>query len=609
MGNLIEKSEVYADGYPGSAPTKDPGELYVKVPGIDYNDFMLGNEKMSDAKRTEAYRKLDAYENTQRATFMGYQANQKLEYQSLARFLDFQVNNIGDPFTQGNFTLNCKFIERAVLDYFASLWNAQWPHENTKPSDEDDIGWKNSYWGYVTSMGSTEGNVFGLWNARDYLSGRFLKVEPESLERAKIASLNGKPYPAEPRYIYYKAIAPDNDPNKYTPVSFFSQDTHYSVIKIMRVLGVPTFNEVGSGVYPCPINPDTPGDYPDGFSRNYLDRNGWPFEVPSNEDGSIYIPALEKLVEFFASKGYPIMINFNYGTTFKGAFDNVKEAAEKLTPILKKYGLYERKVNYDEDNPEKFDTRTGFWFHVDGALGAAYMPFAEKLGRKFGNEDFPVFDFRIPEVHSISTSGHKWLGAPWPCCVYMTKVKYQMLPPSDPNYIGSPDSTFAGSRNGFSSLILWDYLSRNSVDDLIAKINSAFDLMEYVHEQLKIVQEKQGKDLWIEVSPYALTIRFKRPNEEIVYKYSLSGENLYVLGKERAYSHIYMMESVTKELIDQFISDLSEPGAFIEQEVFARSLLAQNALRVKTLEEVDDGFDPADEQNGIYVPLSGRGFK
>ena len=55
-------------------------------------------------------------------------------------------------------------MERGVLNYYASLWNAKWPHD---PTDRD------SYWGYVLTMGSTEGNIHALWSARNYLYGRY----------------------------------------------------------------------------------------------------------------------------------------------------------------------------------------------------------------------------------------------------------------------------------------------------------------------------------------------------------------------------------------------------------------------------------------------------
>lgn len=573
--------------YQITPPTKDPAEVYPSVPGINYNDFKLTPERMSDEQRARALEQLHEYETTQKANMIGYQVNLDLDFQELNQYLNFHINNIGDPFVSGNFTQNSKFAERAVLDYFASLWNARWPHENS-PSDEcagDD--WKESYWGYVVSMGGTEANLFGLWNARDYLAGRVLLEDPEADTRARNASRQGEARAAGPHTFYYQAEAPAEKPAAYSPIAFYSQDTHYSIIKAMRILNITTYNEAGSGIYPCPLS--FPEDYPENYSEYYIDENGWPYDVPSNDDGSIHIPSLVKLVRFFAEKGHPILINFNYGSTFKGAYDDVEAAVNELVPILKENGLYEREVVYDPETG-KSDTRTGYWFHVDGALGAAYMSYLDM----FKGENIPNYDFRIPEVHSIAMSGHKWLGAPWPCGIYMSKVKYQLLPPDNPNYIGSPDSTFAGSRNGFSALTLWYYISQNSFEDFKQKIADNLDVCEYTYNQLKLLEAELGKDLWVEYTPKTLTLRFKEVNERIVFKYSLSGEELYVDEEQRSYNHIYIMNHVTKELIDQFIEDLRAEDAFPEQST--------------TPEAEPQAFMPSGKR-GTYVPFKGRGFK
>ena len=52
--------------------------------------------------------------------------------------------------------------------------------------------------------------------------------------------------------------------------------------------------------------------------------------------GSMDIDALAKLVDFFSAKGHPIVVIFNYGTTFKCACEDVQTAGEVLIPILKK---------------------------------------------------------------------------------------------------------------------------------------------------------------------------------------------------------------------------------------------------------------------------------
>jgi len=510
-------------------------------------DFSINSEiALTPQEKDAVLDEFWKYVDEQRKNFLGYQVNLNMDYSTdLSRFLDVHINNVGDPFTQGNLTLNSKKIERAVLEYFAKLWKAKTPY------DAQD---GESYWGYVTSMGSSEGNMFGLWSARDYLSGLSLNIDPKAVEKAKQASHNGFLVRATPKHVYTKPVTVDDKPAAFQPIAFFSQDTHYSVVKAMNVLSIETFYVAGSGKYECPLR--FPDDYPRNYSKGYLDENNWPLEVPSDENGSIHIPALVLLVKFFAEKGHPILVNFNYGTTFKGAYDNVQKAVDALVPVLKENKLYERDVYYDKNDPSKFDTRSGYWFHVDGALGASYMPF---LGSSYTK---PVFDFRIPEIHSISTSGHKWIGAPWPCCVYISKVKYQLTPPDDPMYIGSADTTFAGSRNGFSALVLWNYLTKNTPVDIAKKISDAQSLASYAYDKIKNVSDTIGIDLWVERSDLSLAIRMKKPNNALVFKYSLSCESMYVDEVQRNYCHIYIMDSVKKELIDAFATDLLKVGAF-----------------------------------------------
>ena len=108
-----------------------------------------------------------------RKHFVGYPCNQDFDYSALAPFLDFTVNNVGDPFTGSNIPLNTHEFEREALEEFAELTRA--------PKD----GW----WGYVTA-GGTEGNMYGLYVARELF--------PES-------------------------------------ICYFSEDTHYSVAKVLRL--------------------------------------------------------------------------------------------------------------------------------------------------------------------------------------------------------------------------------------------------------------------------------------------------------------------------------------------------------------------------------------
>jgi histidine decarboxylase len=460
----------------------------------------------------------------------------------------------------------------AVTDYYASLWNARWPHD---PKDPE------SYWGYVVSMDCTEGNIYGLWNGRDYLAGKFLLDDSAATTKTVTSEETAV---MRRRLIYQQALPTTENPNAYVPIAFYSDDTHYSIIKAVQMLEISTFYEIGSKFYP---------------KDNPLARGQpWPKEVPSKAGnsgpGSIDVDALAKLVEFFSAKGYPILISLNYGTTFKGAYDDVENVGNTLLPIFRRYGLDKRKVYYDANDPSRFDRRTGYWIHVDGALGAAYMPFIE-MAYQSGliTQRGPNFDFRLSFIHSLSMSGHKWIGAPWPCGIYMTKVKYQLRPPDDPEYIGAEDTTFAGSRNGFSSMVLWDYLAKNSYARQVCRALYTEKLAGYAYQELIELGKQIGQDIWVERSPLSLTIRFKAVRKELAFRYSLSGKTIIVNGKARMYNHIFIMPFGSKELIDQFIQELSRPGA----------LPPQNEEAV---------YEP-EARTGTtrlaYFPRHGRGFK
>ena len=107
---------------------------------------------------------------------------------------------------------------------------------------------------------------------------------------------------------------------------FYSEETHYSNFKATHAIGIPSFYSVAMEKYPgqCPL--------PDSNGR-------WPPDVPCQDgalgSGSINIDVLAKLVDFFTAKGHPIFIILNYGSTFKGSYDDVELVGEILIPILR----------------------------------------------------------------------------------------------------------------------------------------------------------------------------------------------------------------------------------------------------------------------------------
>ncbi|MGW4645126.1 pyridoxal-dependent decarboxylase [Kitasatospora sp. NPDC004289] len=497
--------------HPSTGPDPEP----------ELRDFEIPAAGLPDAERLRALDAMDDYLTRKRQHLVGYQATQSMAGSALdlARFMLSNINNLGDPFQSGGYKPNTKVVERAVLDYYAKLWRAGRPYDREDP---------DSYWGYMLSMGSTEGNMYALWNARDYLT-----------------------VPGAPQ-----------------PVAFYSEDTHYSFAKAVRVLGVATFAAVGAELYPdeCPLG------------------GAWPAEVPSlagpsghswDGPGAMDPRALAVLVEFFAAKGHPVFVNFNLGSTFKGAHDDVRAAGELLLPVFERYGLMERHL------PDG-SVRRGFWIHVDGALGGGYAPFLRMAAadpETYGwrpEQDLPEFDFglRLPTaghgeldfVSSIALSGHKWAGVPWPCGVFMTRTKYQLEPPTRPEYIGAPDSTFAGSRNGFSPLVLWDHLSRHSHQDQVDRIRRSQELAGYLEGRLGELERELGAELWTARTPGAVTVRFRRPGPEAVAKWSLSCESLLTTpgdpSSRRDYVHVFLMPSVDRAKLDALLADLAEDPVY-----------------------------------------------
>ena len=187
--------------------------------------------------------------------FIGYPVNCAFDYSELFCFLSIPLNNVGDPFYSGYYGLDSREYEIEVLDWFAQLHKA--PLDN--------------YWGYVTN-GGTEGNMYGLYLARE---------------------------------LYPKGVV------------YYSQDTHYSVSKNIRMLNMEHIM-----IKSCP---NGEMDYKDLYEM----MSTW--------------------------RSAPPIIFANMGTTMKEGFDDVC----KIKKVLKELAI-----------PE-------YYIHVDAALGGMTLPFMD----------------------------------------------------------------------------------------------------------------------------------------------------------------------------------------------------------------------------------------
>lgn len=111
-----------------------------------------------------------------RETELGYPVAFDIDFKPLLPYLGFSLNNVGDPFMDAHYRINSREFEREVLQFFAELTHAP----------------EGDWWGYVTN-GGTEGNLYGMYLARE--------------------------------------MFPDG-------IVYFSRDSHYSVAKNLRFLGM-----------------------------------------------------------------------------------------------------------------------------------------------------------------------------------------------------------------------------------------------------------------------------------------------------------------------------------------------------------------------------------
>ena len=111
---------------------------------------------------------------------IGYPANFDYDYSFLYDFFKYSINNIGDPLSDGPYKVKAHSFEKEVIEYFADVTGIE----------------NNNFWGYVTN-GGTEGNMYGLYVARE--------MYPDSI-------------------VYY------------------SREAHYSIPKILKLLKMPSIS-------------------------------------------------------------------------------------------------------------------------------------------------------------------------------------------------------------------------------------------------------------------------------------------------------------------------------------------------------------------------------
>lgn len=232
--------------------------------------------------------------------------------------------------------------------------------------------------------------------------------------------------------------------------------------------------------------------------------------IRSQENGEIDYEDLQHTIRM--NRHMPAIIIANIGTTMTEARDDVK----KIKAILKDLAI------------------SNSYIHADGALSGSYSAFLNPR---------PAFDF-ADGADSIAISGHKFIGSPMPCGVVVVKKSHRDRIARSIEYVGSMDTTITGSRNGLSPLFLWYTIKKWGAEGLKQRALHSLDVAAYAVARLKEV----GVDAWR--NPNSITVVFAAPADHIIEKWQLASES--------GWSHIICMPNVTRQQIDDLVSEISD---------------------------------------------------
>jgi histidine decarboxylase len=237
--------------------------------------------------------------------------------------------------------------------------------------------------------------------------------------------------------------------------------------------------------------------------------------VAAKENGEIDLDVLAATLRGLGDR--QVILALTCGTTMKGAHDDVAGVIARLD--------------------EAGITAERRYIHLDGALNAMVIPFAE------GSPDSIRPSFKLP-IDSISTSGHKMIGAPMPCGVLIARKRHVERIASNIAYLRSNDTTLMGSRNGHAVLAVWSRVMGHGLEGYRADVAGCLKRTELTAAALR------AAGVPVLCNPFGMTIVFPQPSEAIV--------NRYQLACYRGEAHAIIMPNVTEALAAKFLANYLE---------------------------------------------------
>src|SRR5690606_29981077 len=118
-------------------------------------------------------------------------------------------------------------------------------------------------------------------------------------------------------------------------------------------------------------------------------------------------------------------------------------------------------------------------------------------------------------AHCISVSGHKLFGTPAPCGVVLTRRSDQLQAEHGTNYVGSPDRTILGSRNGHAPLMLAHVIEQYGIEGLRERARAARELATYTAGRISHIGRPAFRH------EHAFTVVIPAPSDALATKWSL----------------------------------------------------------------------------------------
>lgn len=232
--------------------------------------------------------------------------------------------------------------------------------------------------------------------------------------------------------------------------------------------------------------------------------------VPASARGELDCTALARLLA--ADPEPAAIVVATIGTTLTEALDDVPRIRSVLAAAGKRQHL-----------------------HADAAL--AGIPLALQA------EGRPAFGLHDQGVDSLSVSGHKFLGAPFPCGVVLAKAPPGRHSGTSDLLCGAPDSV-TSSRNGHAALLLWYLIKERGISGLRELAQAGQATAEYAEQRLTAI----GWPAW-RAHRRARTVVFPTPPSGVLHTWALPAVG--------GLSHIICTPGVTRPRIDRFVAAVS----------------------------------------------------